>query len=140
MVKEKMGPLWESETIKLCRKKTVGRQNVLDIESIIFLGLIITMTHKATAIGPLEISSQRLLATPEEYQDVEVTAFKWKNRLKPEMEVIWQYKSFYTQTIIYILMFHCIPFQIKKCVRPSDYLPCHGIKTYWPKQSNKGYD
>lgn len=35
------------ETIKQCRKKALGRLNVLGTESIPFLGLIIT--HKATA-------------------------------------------------------------------------------------------
>lgn len=71
-----MGALWESETIKQGRRKTVGRQGVLKTEGVPFLGLIITKTHKATAIGPLEIPSQGLSAAPEQCQDMEVTAFK----------------------------------------------------------------
>lgn len=41
----------------------MGRQDVLGTESIPFFGLIITMTHKATAIGSLEIPSQGLITS-----------------------------------------------------------------------------
>lgn len=39
----------------------MGRQDVLDTESIPFLGLIIMKTHKATAKGSFEIPSQGLI-------------------------------------------------------------------------------
>lgn len=54
----------------------MGRQGVLKTEGVPFLGLIITKTHKVTAIGPLEIPSQGLSVAPEQCQDMEVTAFK----------------------------------------------------------------
>lgn len=42
--------------------------------------------HKATRISALEISGQGISADPEHHQDVEVTGFKWKGRIKTEME------------------------------------------------------
>lgn len=41
----------------------MGRQDVLGTESIPFLGLIKTMTHKTTAIGSLEIPIQGLITS-----------------------------------------------------------------------------
>lgn len=49
--------------------------------------------HEVARVRALEIPGQGISPAPEQHQDVEVTGFKRKGRLKTEMEGLYQYKS-----------------------------------------------